>query len=281
MVRIIADTTSSIPVEEARRLGIYYIPQIIIFGDETYRDDTEIDNKTFLKKLRESPVLPKTAAPPPELYKPMFEEITANHDSCVIICPSVHVSGTVRSANVAAMDFPDTDIRIIDSKTIGSGLASIVLQANEWARQGLDTDTVVQKVEDMCSRLRVYFLVDTLEYLHKGGRIGGAQALLGNLLQVKPILTLKDGEVQPAESQRTRQRALAKLIELVTSFYPKDANGYLTIMHGDSFEEARKLAQTLGAALNLDPETITIYDLPPAILTHVGPGVLAAGYVVV
>ncbi|NPV76724.1 MAG: DegV family protein [Anaerolineae bacterium] len=278
MVSVIADTTSSIPTEEARRLGLYYIPQIIIFGDETYRDDTEIDNKTFLAKLRASTVLPKTAAPPPELYKPVFEEISAKGETAVVICPSAEVSGTVRSATVAALDFPNADIRIIDTKTIGSGLASIVLQAHQWAQQGMDADTLVKNVEGMAARQRVYFLVDTLEYLHKGGRIGGAQALLGSLLQVKPILTLVDGKAQPAESQRTKQRALAKLIELVTTQYPRDQEGYLTIMHGDSLNEANALAKTLSEKLGLDSARVPIYDLPPAILVHAGPGVLAASF---
>ncbi len=278
MVRIIADTTSSIPTEEARQKGIYYIPQIIIFGDESFRDDNEIDNKTFLAKLRASSVLPKTAAPPPELYKPIFEEVSARNEPMVIICPSAEVSGTVRSATVAALDFPKADIRIIDTLTLGSGLASIVLQAHQWAQQGMDVDTLVKNVENMSKRQRVYFLVDTLEYLHKGGRIGGAQALFGSLLQVKPILTLIDGKAQPSESQRTKQRALAKLIELVTSQYPREGNGYLTIMHGDSLDGAKKLAMTLADALSLDVNSITIYDLPPAILTHAGPGVLAASF---
>lgn len=278
MVRIIADTTSSIPTEEAQRLGIFYIPQIIIFGNESFRDDTEMDNKTFLSKLKASSVLPKTAAPPPELYKPIFEEATAKSEPIVIICPSAELSGTVRSASVAALDFPNTDIRIVDTLTIGSGLASIVLQAHEWAQQGMDVDTLENKVKDMCKRQRVYFLVDTLEYLHRGGRIGGAKALFGSILQVKPILTIINGKAEPSESQRTKQRAQAKLIELVTTAYPREGNGFLTIMHGDSLDEAKKLAKTLAELLNLDVNKISIYDLPPAILTHAGPGVLAASY---
>lgn len=277
MIRIIADTTSSIPTEEAARLGISYIPQIIIFGDESFRDDTEIDNPTFLQKLRASSVLPKTAAPPPALYKPFYEEFSANGDTIVVICPSAEVSGTVRSASVAANDFPEADIRIIDTLTIGSGLASIVLQAQKWAQEGeMDPDTLVKKVEDMCSRQHVYFLVDTLEYLHKGGRIGGAQALFGSILQVKPILTLRQGKAEPQETQRTKQRAFNRLVELITTQYPKEQDGYLTIMHGDSLKEAQALAETLASKLDLDVANIQIYNLPPAILVHAGPGVLAA-----
>lgn len=278
MIKIVADTTSGISPEKARELGIAYIPQIIIFGDEAYRDDTEIDNVTFLQKLRSSPVLPKTAAPQPPLYTPIFEEYGKPGNTIIVICPSAEVSGTVRSATVAAQDFPGADIRILDTKTIGSGLASIVLQAVEWAGQGMEADELVQKVMEMSTRQKVYFLVDTLEYLHKGGRIGGAQKLVGGILQVKPILTLRNGRAEAAESQRTKQRALARLKELVVNDYPKNHNGYLTIMHGGVEEEALALAKDLANLLNLKPEDIPIYFLPPAILVHAGPGVLATSF---
>lgn len=278
MIKIVADTTSGISPERARELDIAYIPQIIIFGDEAYRDDTEIDNVTFLQKLRSSPVLPKTAAPQPPLYTPIFEEYGKPGNTIIVICPSAEVSGTVRSATIAAQDFPDADIRILDTRTIGSGLASIVLQAVEWAKQGMDADELVQKIMEMSTRQKVYFLVDTLEYLHKGGRIGGAQKLVGGILQVKPILTLRNGRAEAAESQRTKQRALARLKELVVNEYPKNQNGYLTIMHGGVEEEAIALATDLAKLLNLQPEEIPIYFLPPAILVHAGPGVLATSF---
>ncbi len=278
MIKIVADTTSGIPPEKARELGIAYIPQIIIFGDEAYRDDTEIDNVTFLQKLRSSPVLPKTAAPQPLLYTPIYQEFGQKGNTIVVICPSAEVSGTVRSATIAAQDFPEADIRILDTRTIGAGLASLVLKAVEWVNQGMGADELVQKIMEMSAREKVYFLVDTLEYLHKGGRIGGAQKLVGGILQVKPILTLKNGRAEAAESQRTKQRAVARLKELVITDYPKDRNGYLSIMHGGVEEEAIALAKDLAAQLNMKPENIPIYFLPPAILVHAGPGVLGVSF---
>jgi len=278
MIKIVADTTSGIPPEKARELGIAYIPQIIIFGNEAYRDDTEIDNVTFLQKLRSSPVLPKTAAPQPPLYTPIYQEFGQKGNTIVVICPSAEVSGTVRSATIAAQDFPEADIRILDTRTIGAGLASLVLKAVEWVNQGMGADELVQKIMEMSAREKVYFLVDTLEYLHKGGRIGGAQKLVGGILQVKPILTLKNGRAEAAESQRTKQRAVARLKELVITDYPKDRNGYLSIMHGGVEEEAIALAKDLATQLNVKPENIPIYFLPPAILVHAGPGVLGVSF---
>ncbi|MEW6179692.1 MAG: DegV family protein [Chloroflexota bacterium] len=278
MVTIVADTTSSIPVPQAQELGIPYIPQIIVFGNETYRDDTEMDSKTFLKRLKESAILPKTAAPPPALYHPVYDKYTQNGNTVIVLTPSSDVSGTFRSAEVAAAEFPGRDIRIVDTRTIGSGLASIVLEAHRWAKEGVDPDTIIQRVRDLSQRERVYFVVDTLEYLYKGGRIGGAKMLVGSLLQVKPILQFKNGRTEPVESQRTKRRAMARLKELVYSDCPHHDGALLTIMHGDAQDEAQALAEEFKTHLGLS--TVKIYDLPPAILVHAGPGVIGVSYFV-
>lgn len=276
MVKIISDTTSGITPEEASRLGIGFLPQIIIFGEETYRDDIEINTETFLKKLRASSLLPKTAAPPPELYKPIYEELVKKGEAAIVICPSAELSGTFRSATIATQDFADLKIRIIDSRSIAGGLATLVLQAVAWAKEGMDCDTIAERVIELAARETVYYVVDTLEYLHKGGRIGGAAALVGGILQVKPILTLKNGRAEPLDKQRTKQRAIARLEELIHETYPHGKNGYLSVMHGDAPSEAEKLAATLNSALGI--AEIPVYHLPPAILVHAGPGVLGVSF---
>ncbi len=278
MVKIIADTTSSIPVPVAKSKNIYYLPQIIIFGDDSYRDDCEIDTATFLKKLRASSVLPKTAAPPPALYTPIFEEGIAAGDSIIIITPSADLSGTTRSAIVAAQEFPQADIRIIDTRTVANGLGSIVLQAAKWADEGLDADTIESRVKNLASRERIYFAVDTLEYLYKGGRIGGAQALVGSLLQVKPILTLKNGRAEAAESQRTKRRAQARLKEIVLADCPRSPDALITVGHCDAEDEAQALAADFCAALGISD--VPVYELPPAIVVHAGPKAVAVSYFV-
>lgn len=278
MITIVADTTSSLPLETASQLGVPMLPQIIIFGENSYRDDTELDSASFLKLLRSSTTLPKTAAPPPELYHPIFKNYSEKGNTIVVICPSADVSGTVRSATVAAQDFPDADIRIIDSRTIGCGLGTLVKQAVLLANQGIHPDKLVEHIEAMSKRQRVYFLVDTLEYLHKGGRIGGATALVGGILQVKPILQFLNGRVEQFEKQRTKTRALARLEELVVEQCPHNENGFLTIMHGDAEEDARSLASSLKAKIGV--QDILIFQIPPAIIVHGGPGVLATSFFV-
>lgn len=277
MVTIVADTLSSIPPAKAVEMGIPYVPQIIIFGNDSYRDDYEMDSAAFIERLRKSPELPKTAAPPPSLYTPIYQKYATDGNTVIVIAPTADLSGTFRGAMVGAEDFPGADIRVIDTRTIGSGLGTIVLKAHEWANQGMDADTLVARITDMSARQRVYFVVDTLEYLHKGGRIGGAKMLMGSLLQVKPILQLTDGHIEPAENQRSKRRAISRLKELVQAEYPKNGNGYLTIMHGDAFEDAKRLADDFAAS---GFERPGIFNLPPAILVHGGPGVVAASFFV-
>ena len=276
MVKIVTDTLSSLPLHVAEEHDIPILPQIIIFGEESYRDDTEIDTRTFLQKLRASPVLPKTAAPPPALYTPIFERLVAEGHTIICLHPSTELSGTVRSANVARQDFPGADIRVVDTRSIGGTLGEMVLLAARWAREGVDADTLMARVHDLMARQRTYFVVDTLEYLHKGGRIGGAKALLGGILQVKPILTLQDGRVEPMEQQRTARRALARLRELVLEECPHSAEAHVSVMQADAEEEAQSMAAGLAAAIGV-PE-VPIYEMPPAIAVHAGPGTLAAGF---
>jgi DegV family protein with EDD domain len=280
MVKIVADTTSCIPPDEAEQLGVYYLPQIIVFGEETYRDDSEMDPRTFLKRQKISAVLPKTAAPPPAMYTPIFAELSEKGDTIIVLCPSATVSGTFRGATVAAQDFPNADIRIIDTLLIAGGLGAVVKQALAWANEGIDADTIVTRVKEMCLRERIYFLVDTLEYLYKGGRIGAAKALFGSLLQMKPILTFRDGQIKPFDSQRTHKRAIAKLKEIVMEDCPREPAAHISIMHGDSEDIARQCAEDLGAQLGIPIHEIPIYDLTPAILVHSGPGVIAISYFV-
>lgn len=276
MIRIVADTTSTISPQEAERLGIYYLPQIIIFGDKAYRDDNEISSREFLEKLRASQVLPKTAAPPPILYHPIYDELSRNNDTIIVICPSQKVSGTFRSAADAALEFPQADIRIVDTQTIGPALGTLVLKALSWAKEGKSADFIVEHVEEMGKKARIYFYVDTLEYLHKGGRIGTATALVGSLLQVKPILLFKDGQVNPFDKQRTKKKALSTIVELVKNECPASDESYLAILEADAMSDALAMKQEFQNLLNI--KSIQIADLPPAIIVHAGPGVVAASF---
>jgi DegV family protein with EDD domain len=275
MTIIVADTTCSLPRDVLKARGIPLIPQVVMF-EESFHDDSEIDTATFLAKLKASPALPKTAAPEPTLYYPIFKQAQAKGESVIVIAPSGKVSGTVRSAETAAQEFADVDIRVVDSQTVSCNLGSLVLLADDLAKAGKSAIEIVAKLDEMIPRGRIYFLVHTLEYLAKGGRIGGAKKLLAELLEIKPILTIRAGQVEPFEQQRTHKRALARLEEVVHEQCPRSAEARLSAMHAEAEEEARVLAARLGSWLGSGE--VPIYELPPAIVTHGGPKTMGVGF---
>lgn len=276
MTKIIADTTCGLPISELAELDIPVIPQIIIFDNKAYRDDHEIDTPTFLSKLKKAKELPKTAAPPPALYEPIYEECAKNGESIVVVAPSTDLSGTYRSAEVAAEMVPSADVHVVDTRTVAGGLGTLVKKAKEWADEGKSPEEIIEEIEKLSQREVVYFLVDTLDYLHKGGRIGNASYLIGSVLQMKPILGLINGKVDAIEKQRTYSKAFARLKELVLEECPHGAGSYITVSHCGGEGRAKKLAKELQKALEV--ENIPIYEVPPAIVVHAGPGVIVVSF---
>jgi DegV family protein with EDD domain len=279
MVKIIADTTSGLPVPVIRRYNIPVIPQVINFGTESYLEGIDLDNAGFMQRLVTCTELPKTAAPPPELFVKEFERLVPLGEPILCIHPSAEVSGTVRSALIAAKDFPHADIRVIDSRTVGSPLATLVELAAGWAETGVGADEIEARLRGMIPNSRIFFLVSTLEYLARGGRIGGAAALLGSVLQVKPILAFREGRVEQFDRERTHKRALARLKELVYTNVPAGRSAsYLSVMHAGVPDQAQALASEFCASLGL--QQVPVLDVPPAIVTHGGPGLLGAAFFV-
>ncbi len=260
------------PLDTLRQAGIETLPQIITFGTETFRDDTEMDTNSFLEKLRASKNLPGTAAPPPALYAPIYERILAAGDTALVITPSAKVSGTFRSATVAANEFKTDQIHVIDSNTVAGGLGSLVLAAKQWADAGLTIEEVKENVTEMSSRERLFFLVPTLEYLHKGGRIGGASKLVGTRLKIVPILTIREGQVEPFDKVRTVKQAVRTIVDLTAEYCKDNPEAYLTVSECDSEPLLTQVTQELTAATGI--QEIPRYIVPPAIVVHGGPGLI-------
>ncbi len=278
MTKIITDTTSCIDPVFAGKNGIPVIPQVINFGNESFLEGVTIDNATFLKKLRASAELPKTAAPPPELFIEAFERLVPEGEPILCIHPSTELSGTVRSAMTAKAEFPEADIRVLDTRLVASPLGNLVELAVRLNNAGKSVNEIISCLEAMVPGCKIYFLVATLEYLAKGGRIGGAAALLGSMLQIKPILTLVDGRIDQFEKERTMKHAVTRLKELVVSQYPTRGEGYLSILHAGVPDQGQALADELKSALKLD--SVPVVDVPPALVTHAGPGILGATFFV-
>ena len=278
MIKIVADTTCGLPRDLLAQRGIPLIPQVVMFGEESFHDDKDMDTATFLQKLKASKELPKTAAPEPPLYFPIFKQAWEKGESVIVVAPTGKASGTVRSVQTAALEFPKVDIRVVDTLTISCNLGSLVLLADDMAKAGESADKVVAKLNDMIPRGRLYFLVDTLEYLAKGGRIGGAKRLLAELLEIKPILQVKNGQVESFEQQRTKKRALARLVEVVTEQCPGGESAHLCVIQVEAEKEAESLVAELKSRVNV-PQ-IPIYELPPAIVVHAGPRAMGVGFFV-
>jgi len=230
MTIIVADTTYGLPRRLLEERCIPLIPQIVTFGEESYHDDRDLDTATFLSKLKASQMLPKTSAPEPSLYYPIFAEARRKGESVIVIAPTSKASGTVRSAETAAQEFPGVDIHVVDTQTVSCNLGSLVLVADDMAKAVKSADEILAKLNDLIPRGRIYFLVDTLEYLAKSGRIGGAKKLLAELLEIKPILQMKDGQVESFEQQRTKKRALARLVEVVSESCKGGEDAHLCVL---------------------------------------------------
>ncbi|WKZ37109.1 MAG: DegV family protein [Anaerolineales bacterium] len=278
MTIIVADTTCGLPRDLLARRGIPLIPQVVMFGEQAFHDDKDLDTATFLQKLKAAKELPKTAAPEPPLYYPIFEEAKKKGGSVIVVAPTGRASGTVRSAQTAALEFPGVDIRVVDTLTISCNLGSLVLVADDMAKAGGSADEIVAKLNDMIPRGRIYFLVDTLEYLAKGGRIGGAKRLVAELLEIKPILQVKDGQVEAFEQLRTKKRALARLAEVTVEQCQGGDEAHLCVLQVEAENEAQSLAAELKSRVNV--ANIPIYELPPAIVVHAGPGAMGVGFFV-
>jgi len=276
MTMIIADTTCGLPHGLLAQRGIPLIPQVVMFEEEAFHDDKELDTAAFLQKLKASKTLPKTAAPEPPLYYPYFREAQEKGESVIVVAPTAKASGTVRSAQTAAQEFPSLDVRVVDTQTISCNLGSLVLLADDMAKAGESADAIVERINEMIPRGRLYFVVDTLEYLAKGGRIGGAKRLLAELLEIKPILQMKNGQVEAFEQQRTKKRALARLADIVAEQCPGGEASRLCVLQVEAEKEAAEFAAELKARIGIPH--IPIYELPPAIVVHAGPRTMGAGF---
>ena len=276
MTIIVADTTCGLPRAMLEARGIPLIPQVVTFGEESFHDSQEMDTAMFLQRLKASSVLPKTAAPEPSLYVPIFKQAQEKGESVIVVAPTGKASGTVRSVETAAQDFAGVDIHVVDTQTISCNLGSLVLLADDMAKAGESASEIVAKLNDLIPRGRLYFLVDTLEYLAKGGRIGGAKRLLAELLEIKPILQVKNGQVESFEQQRTKKRAQARLVEVVAEQCPGGDSAHLCVIQVEAENEAQALVAELQSRVSVSQ--IPIYELPPAIVVHAGPRAMGVGF---
>lgn len=276
-VRIVTDSTADIPREQADALGITVVPLTVFFGDEAYLDGVDLDSEGFYKKLQTSKELPRTSQPSPAAFQQAYTRlIDEGADAILSIHLSAKLSGTYQSACTARDTLPEPvkkiPIEIVDSQSISIGMSPAIILAAQEAREGVGLEEIKAHVLDKLARTRVLGVLDTLEYVRRGGRIGAARALVGNMLSVKPIISLKDGEVVPVEQPRTRSKAYARVAQLLAEAGPVEQ---VSLAESDD-EVGQQLAQAVRAVYAGE---LAIYRLGAVLGTHAGPGTAAIAYV--
>ena len=275
-VRIVTDSAADLSDNETEEHGISVVPLSIRFGDEEYTDRVNLSVEEFYAKMADLDVLPETAAPSPGAFEAAFRQLAdEGADGIVCINLSLALSATGQAAQNAANAVADTiPVVCVDSKSITGGLGTMVLAAARAAQGGASIDDIVALVEEMQPRTRVFGVLDTLDNLKKGGRIGGAQAMLGTMLSIKPCLDLSSGEVAEAGRQRTRKKALAWLKSVVEEAGDVEQ---LAVIHG----HAPDIDEFVDAISDVVPrDQIRVSELGAVIGTHGGPRVLGVCYLV-
>jgi DegV family protein with EDD domain len=269
-VKIVTDSGADLPDQLAEELGIAVVPIYVRFGEEVYRDRVTISEDEFYKRLTHDPVHPSTTQPGPQDFLEVYQKECAGADGIVSIHISGKLSGTYNSALMARdMLEGGCPVEVVDSETLTMSLGLIVIAAAEMAKAGESMDKIVEWVKQAIPKTSLFFLLDTLEYLRRGGRIGKVKALLGSVLSVKPMLTMKDGELVPAGQARTRAKGMDKLFE-----YVKNAGDIqdLAIVYNTTPDEARSLAKRIGSVF--DKEKIRMARVGPGLGVHGGPGAM-------
>jgi DegV family protein with EDD domain len=268
-IAIVTDTSSDLLPEQAAAAGIRLVPLTVSFGDETFEAGTELSNEDFYPRLTAPGApLPRTAAPNPQQFESAYREaLDAGADGVLCLTISAKLSATWSSAVQGARAFEPGLVEVIDTRTVTHGLAMIATDVAEMGRSAASLAEVRARAEDLATRSHLYFAVDTLEYLQKGGRIGRASALLGTVLSIKPILFVEDGAVATADKRRTAAKARARLLELVGERPVERATVLHTLAPGvEGFRD--EFADLVGLAR----ERIGIGLVGPVAGTHVGPG---------
>jgi len=270
-VAIITDSTSDIPEELVKKLDIKVIPLSVIFDKEIFLDDgKEITIDEFYKKIRSSEKLPTTTQPTPKDFIEAYTDILKKSESIISIHISKKMSGTVNSVELAKKEMPDSDIEIIDTGYVSMALGFLVLKAAQLAQEGKSKEEVLKGIYDLKPKIKVLFVPSTLEYLKKGGRIGKAKGLIASLLEIKPILTIHDGEVSQFKTARRWNQAKTELINSMKTMIKNPQNLIVSIGDSDAKEDAAEMYERIKETFN--PKKILMVNIGAVVGTHLGPG---------
>jgi DegV family protein with EDD domain len=273
-VRVITDSAADLPADVAAQLGVDMVSLTIRFGEREFTDRVDLSPAEFWARCKTSKVLPETAAPSPGAFQRSYE--AARDDGCdgaIVLTLSAALSATHQSAILGTEAVPGFAVRVVDTRAVSMAQGLMVIDVAERARSGASLDDLVATAEALSPRVGVCAMLDTLEHLVKGGRVGGARALLGQMLSIKPLLELKDGLVAEAGRQRTRAKALTAICAVTRSHEPLER---LAVVHG----AAPDLEAFLAMAADIDTEhPLVVSDIGPTVGTHAGPGIIGLCWV--
>lgn len=277
-IKIVTDSTSYISDEYIKKYDIKLVSLNVIINGVSSRE-IDIENEVFYEEIKNSKEIPKSSQPIPEEMLNTFREIVEDGDSIVGIFLSSKMSGTYSNANMIKdmilEDYPDADIHILDSKTNCMQMGFAVIEAARTASEGKSINEVINAANHVINNSRFLFTPETLEYLKKGGRIGGAAALFGNVLQIKPILTVVNGETSVFKKVRTRKKAIEEIVKTVLEEIESKGFGDIVVHHINCQEDGLKLAKALENKLG---KKVDIQSIGPVIGVHVGPGSIGIAY---
>lgn len=275
-VHVVTDSTADLSPELMDAFGVrdalHIVPLTVHFGDEEFLDGVTITATQFYERLSTSEVLPRTSQPSPAAFVEAYSNISSPGDTILSFHISSRLSGTYQSALLAARQLPDRTIEVVDTRLASLGLGLVGLYAAKGVKEGKGAEEVLGQCRRIMQEARILFLVETLEYLQKNGRIGKAQALVGGLLNVKPLLTLEDGVVTPLEKARGKAKARARLLERVRALAPKDSPVVGAVVHAQAPDDAATVQEAIQD--HFSAAQIYIAELGPVVGAHAGPGTL-------
>jgi DegV family protein with EDD domain len=269
-IALVTDSTATIPADLIEKYHISVAPQALVWGDETFRDGIDIQPSEFYTRLKSAKVMPTTSQASPQAFYDIFNQRLQEGYEVLAVVLSEKLSGTLASALQAREMLPDAPIEIVDSQTTAMAMGFQVLEASRAAEQGASLAECKELVECARQQVGVIFAVDTLEFLHRGGRIGGAARLLGTALNIKPILEVTGGQVEAVERVRTRKKSLFRVVELLEERIAGRKPVRLATLHADAPEEARELLEL--ARIRLDAVESIFTEVSPVVGAHTGPG---------
>jgi DegV family protein with EDD domain len=277
-VAVVVDSTSTLPEHLVKQYGIHMIPQNLIWERETYADGVDITPAQFYERLKTAEEMPSTSQPSAGEFHEFFQRVAQTADTIVAVLLSEKLSGTLASAYAARDMMPDFPLEIVDTKSASMGLGFMALEAARAAEQGQDYHQVAEAARRLIPKMHVLFVVDTLEFLHRGGRIGGAARLFGSLLSMKPVLQLVDGQIEPLARIRTKRKAIDHVLEVVKEDVAGKGNVHVAVIDAAAPEDAAVIRDF--AARELKPVELIETQLSPTIGANVGPGTVGIVYYV-